>query len=450
MSNQRRTPMNLGERDALFAADVARLAEPLDERMDAIVERVAQARHVLIGEASHGTSEYYRCRARLTQRLIAEHGFAFVAVEGDWPDCQAVNAWVGGDDDEHAGEDGDAVGAAEVLRRFDRWPTWMWANEEVVEFIIWLRELNRRTGAGVGFHGLDVYSLWDSLDRIVAYVRNHDSVALDSTMSAMRCFEPYGQDPQRYAAATRLVPDGCEDEVTELLADLRRLTERSAGANQEDFDALQNAEVLAGAERYYRAMMRADANSWNVRDHHMADTFDRLVDHHGRRIGGDARGIVWAHNTHVGDARATDMSDVGMTNIGQLARERYGRGEVALVGFGGFEGTVIAGRRWGSPWEEMTVPPARPESHEALLHRTAEPTFVFTGEQDSPWLATTLPHRAIGVVYRPDGDRHGNWVPTVLGDRYDVFISFGTTHALHPLHVPARPQAEQDTAPWGT
>lgn len=444
-AREHRTPMTDDERELSYASEIARLAEPLDdgtsEGMDAIVERVVSARHVFIGEASHGTSEYYRWRARLTRRLIADHDFSFVAVEGDWPDCQSVDAWVRGRPDGNAG-------AADVLRRFDRWPTWMWANAEVAEFVTWLREHNAASKSSVGFHGLDVYSLWDSLDRVVDYVRNHDSVALESTLSALQCFEPYGQDPQRYAAATRMVPDGCEDEVAELLSDLRRLTERSVDAADEDFDALQNAEVLAGAERYYRAMVRADANSWNVRDHHMADTFDRLVGHYGH----GARGIVWAHNTHVGDARATDMADAGMTNIGQLARERYGRDAVALVGFGGFEGSVIAGRSWGAPWEEMTVPAARSGSHEDLIHRSGpDPAFVVTGEGGtSRWLTATLPHRAIGVVYRPGGDRYGNWVPTVLGDRYDVFISFGTTTALHPLGVAPREGGEQETRPWGT
>lgn len=441
MANEQRTPMSYEGHEPDHVAEIERLAEPLDEDMEAIVERVASARHVFIGEASHGTSEYYRWRAVLTQHLIRDHGFSFVAVEGDWPDCQAVNAWVRG---RHERE----LDAAEVLRKFDRWPTWMWANEEVAEFVTWLREHNDRAEPPVGFHGLDVYSLWDSLDRIVDYVRTHDSAALESTLSAMQCFEPYGQDPQRYAAATRLVPEGCEGEVTDLLKDLERLIERSVDGDEDEFDALQNAEVLVGAERYYRAMVRADANSWNVRDHHMADTFDRLVDHYGP----DTRGIVWAHNTHVGDASATDMAAAGMTNIGQLARERLGRSEVALVGFGGYEGTVIAGREWGAPWEKMTVPPARPGSHEALIHQaTSEPVFVVTSDEAANgWLTARLPHRAIGVVYRPGGDRYGNWVPTVLGSRYDVFIAFGTTTALHPLEVGPTSGEEQETRPWGT
>lgn len=450
-TDEHRMPTSTQERDLFRADDIARLARPLDDDMDTIVERAADARHVLIGEASHGTSEYYRWRARLTQRLITDHGFSFVAVEGDWPDCQTVDAWVRGRGDQDAG-------AADVLRRFDRWPTWMWANAEVADFITWLRDHNRRTDTTVGFHGLDVYSLWDSLERIVDYVQSHDvhgrdSIALESTLSAMQCFEPYGQDPQRYASATRLVPDGCEHEVTELLSDLRRLAERSVDGTDDDFDALQNAEVLAGAERYYRAMVRADSNSWNVRDHHMADTFDRLVEHYGSTIdGAGARGVVWAHNTHVGDARATDMAAAGMTNIGQLARERHGRTGVALVGFGGFEGSVIAGRRWGAPWEEMKVPPAKPGSHEALVHRaTTEPVFVVTSDEaTSPWLTTPLPHRAIGVVYRPGGDSLGNWVPTVLGSRYDVFIAFGTTTSLRPLDVAPIAGGEQETRPWGT
>lgn len=412
---------------------------------DPLLERIGDARLVLIGEASHGTAEYYRWRAELSKRLIAERGFSFVAVEGDWPDCHRVNGWVRG----HNG----GLSAEEVLRSFDRWPTWMWANEEVADFVTWLREHNRRTGREVGFHGLDVYSLWESMQRVVDYVREHAPEALGNAVAAVRCFEPFAEDPQRYARSLRMVPSGCEDEAVALLSDLRRLLQRQGDGEEHDFDALQNSEVVAGAERYYRTMVLADGDSWNVRDEHMADTLDRLLAH-ASRAGNRSKAIVWAHNTHVGDARATDMAAAGLTNIGRIARERHGVDDVVLVGLGGYAGHVIAGRRWGDPWERMVVPPAVADSHEDVLHRlgAGRGLLVFDGDGDrGAWPYERRGHRAIGVVYDPARDPFGNWVPTVLAERYDAFMWFDDTDALHPLHVDLRLAShEYETAPWGT
>ncbi|MFP4514131.1 MAG: erythromycin esterase family protein, partial [Acidimicrobiales bacterium] len=261
-----------------------------------LLHQISDARHVLIGEASHGTSEYYRWRAALTRRLITDHGFSFVAVEGDWPDCYAVNQWVKGRADRQRS-------AREVLGDYQRWPTWMWANEEVAEFVDWLRSHNERTGSNVGFYGLDVYSLWDSLRVTLGYLEKYRPDDLEAARRASACFEPHGGDPQSYAAFTRVVPEGCEDEVVELLEEVRRSAPTFDGDPEAQLDAVQNAEVLRGAERYYRTMVRGGPDSWNVRDHHMVDTLERLIDHHGP----DCRTVVWEHNTHVGDARATDM-----------------------------------------------------------------------------------------------------------------------------------------------
>jgi erythromycin esterase len=429
------------ETDAI--AEIRTLAAPLRQPsdMDPLLERVGDARYVLLGEASHGTADYYGWRAAITQRLVVEHGFSFVAVEGDWPDCGLVNHWVKGRADHGAT-------AVEVLRRFERWPTWMWANHEVAGFVHWLREHNRATGADVGFYGLDVYSLWDSLHAVRAYLAESDSGALDAAHQAFACFEPYGEDPRRYAWATRMVPTDCQEEVVDLLVRLRAASPPPDDGDPEVvLDAEQNAAVLAGAEQYYRTMVHADAESWNVRDSHMADTLDRLVAHHGT----EARAVVWAHNTHVGDARATDMARVDMVNLGQLVRERQGGDEVVLVGFGGHHGSVIAAEEWGAPAQRMTVPPPRPGTHEDLLHRAVgEPALlVFPDDRRSPWLGAPRGHRAIGVVYRPSGDAAGNWVPTVLGERYDALVSLDGTAALSPLlaEEPA-PADEQETYPW--
>ena len=424
-------------------AEIARLARPLatEAHLDPLLERIGDARLVLIGEASHGTAEYYRWRAALTRRLIAERSFSFVAVEGDWPDCFAVNRWVKGRADVH-------LSGRQVVGRFERWPTWMWANAEVAEFCDWLRDFNRQTSGDVGFYGLDVYSLWESLRVVIDYLTAHRPDALDAARAATRCFEPYAEDPHQYAWATRLVPTSCEHEVIRLLAAVHR----RAGSLDEDpeagLDATQNAEVLAGAERYYRTMVRADADSWNVRDRHMAHTLDRLLGHHGPA----SKAVVWEHNTHVGDARATDMAAAGMFNVGQLVREGHGGEGVVLVGCAGHHGQVVAAEEWGGPMRVMDVPDAPAGTHEDLLHRgVGEPAlFAFPKDGAGPWLAGRRPHRAIGVVYHPGAERRGNWVPTVMRRRYDALLSFEATEAVHPLHLERpQPQAEQETYPSG-
>ncbi|MGC7100787.1 erythromycin esterase family protein [Amycolatopsis lurida] len=410
----------------MYRDDVIALAAPLTDAgdFDPLLDRLADARVVMLGEASHGTHEFYRWRALLTQRLIEEKGFSFVAVEGDWPDCARVDRAVRRLEEPR-----------EALAAFERWPTWMWANEEVTDFCRWLRTRNAGLdeSARAGFHGLDVYSLWESLRAILVHLREHDPAEVPSALAAYRCFEPYGEDPVDYARSTRLVPDGCENEVVDLLV---RLRERAAADGGEAFQAWQNAEVVAGAERYYRAMIGGGPVSWNIRDHHMDHTLERLLGHYGP----GAKAVVWAHNTHVGDARATDMAAAGMVNLGQLARQRYGRDQVALVGFGSHHGTVVAGESWGAPMRELPVPPARAGSLEDVLHRTAPGRALFPFPQaERPELLTTeLPHRAIGVVYHPERERWGNYVPTVVGDRYDAFLWFDESRALHPLTPPTR------------
>jgi erythromycin esterase-like protein len=412
--------------------------------LEPLLERVSSARYVLIGEASHGTSAFYRWRAELTKRLIAERGFNFVGVEGDWPDCHQLHCCV-------VGAPGVPNDPAAVLWGFERWPRWMWANEEVADFAGWLRAFNatRTGGPPVGFHGLDVYSLWDSLRAIVEYLRTHDPDQVDAALAAYQCFEPYHEDPQAYAFVSRALPDTCEDEVVRLLARLRPETDASSLPGLDPgFVAGQNAEVVVGAERYYREMVRGDHRSWNVRDHHMVDTLDRLT----AAYGAGAKAIVWAHNTHVGDARATDMAAAGMVNIGQLVRERHNRDGVVLVGFGTHRGSVIASDFWGGPVRRMTVPAARPESTEAMLHEAVpdeDSLFTFPHGGNSAWSGEVRGHRAIGVVYRPHRERFGNYVPTVLDRRYDAFIHCDHTTALNPLHHFEPADGEVRTYPVG-
>jgi erythromycin esterase-like protein len=396
--------------------------------LDPLLERIGDARIVAVGEASHGTHEYYAWRATLTRRLIEEQGFGFVAVEGDWPDCYRVNRSV------QLRKDAD-LDPLDALDAFDRWPTWMWANDDVVDFCRWLQTFNaaRREEQRVGFYGLDVYSLWESMHELNGWLREHEPQHVETAIRALQCFEPFGEDGAEYAFASRFVPSSCEQAVVELL---HRLCEERGKVEFDDdpesrFSAEQNAAVVVGAERYYRAMVQGSAESWNVRDVHMTDTLDRLLEHRGGKV------VVWEHNTHVGDARATDMAAAGMVNVGQLLRERHGTDDVVLVGFGGYRGSVIAGEQWGAQMQRIPVPPARSGSIEALLRGLlGKDSLVVTPRGDRPeWLDSRLDHRAIGVVYRPERERWGNYVPTVLGERYDAFLYLQDTSALRPLHM---------------
>jgi erythromycin esterase-like protein len=424
-----------------YGDEVAALAAPLAGAadLDVLLDRVGDTHIVMLGEASHGTHDFYAWRAAISRRLIEEKGFSFIAVEGDWPDCDRVDRAVRCLPDA-------PVDPRDALLAFERWPTWMWANEEVVDFTRWLRERNSslEESERAGFHGLDVYSLWESLREILTYLREHAPEQVPAALAAYGCFEPYGEDAQQYAWATGMTPTSCENEVIDLLVGLRQ---RAADDGAGRFGAWQNAEVVAGAERYYRAMVRGGRESWNVRDRHMDETLDRLIRHYGR----GAKGIVWAHNTHVGDARATDMADAGHVNIGQLARERYGKDDVLLVGFGTYRGTVVAAAAWGASMQVMDVPPGRGHSLEEVVHAAApaQSLFVFPRDARPDVLTDELDHRAIGVVYHPDRDGYRNYVPTVLGDRYDAFCWFEQSRAVQPLHMRTADTLEPETYPSG-
>ena len=424
---------------------VGRMARPLQDPadLDPLLERIGDARFVLLGEASHGTSDYYRWRAAISQRLIREKGFSFIAVEGDWPDCYRVNRYV--KDLADSGAD-----AREVLDTFDRWPTWMWANEEIVDLAEWLRRHNEglTEGRKVGFFGLDVYSLWESLYAVLGYIRKTDPSALPAAHRAFQCFQPFGEDVQEYARATAMVPMSCEEEVIDLLGELRRREPRYRHDGREEyFAAEQNALVVKGAEAYYRSMVRGGPESWNIRDRYMTQTLDRLMRQHGHH----AKAIVWEHNTHIGDARATDMADDGMVNVGQLVRELHAGEGVVLVGFGSHRGTVIAGDEWEAPMEEMPVPPGREGSWEDILHRAgeADKLLLLDDVRNDEAFLEERGHRAIGVVYHPERERYGNYVPTVLPRRYDAFCYIDETRALRPLHPRVDLEKLPETYPSG-
>jgi len=389
-----------------------------------LLSGIADRPIVMLGEASHGTHEYYTWRAAISKKLIEEKGFSFIAVEGDWPDCYVVNRYVKGYPD--AGED-----IQNVLKKFDRWPTWMWGNWEIAALAEWLREYNKSLPLEkkVGFYGLDVYSLWDSMETMVKYLEKEDPTAANAARRALACFEPFQGDEHNYARFT-LDDYGCRDEVLALLKEVRLKAQFLDGDREAGFNTEQNALIAVNAEKYYRAMVRFDSDSWNIRDTHMMETLRRLMLFHGRA----SKGIVWEHNTHIGDARATDMKNAGMINLGQLAREEYGKDRVCLVGFSSYKGTVMAGEEWGAPMQEMEVPAARDGSIESILHAMGNNDgYILLQRENDPVFRARLPHRAIGVVYLPSREKFGNYVPTILSERYDAFIFLDTTTALHPL-----------------
>jgi erythromycin esterase len=432
---------------AELVAEVRTQLRPLYgwEDLDPLIERIGNAHYVLLGEATHGTADFYNWRRTISQQLIQEKGFAFIAVEGDWPDCYRVNRYV-----KNLPNSGSR--ARDVLHHFQRWPMWLWANEELISLVEWLRGRNERLPEEqqVGFYGLDVYSLWDSMRAVLEYLENIDDVAAESARRAFECFEPFNYDVQEYAEATAWLPANCEDEVIDLLANMRREEPRYGVDGREAFfNAEQNALVAKNAETYYGTMVRGDAESWNIRDHHMVETLNRLMAHHGP----EAKAIVWEHNTHVGDARYTDMAAAEMVNVGQLVREEHATQGVVLVGFSTYRGGVIAGEYWGAPMQRMDVPAAPPGSWEQLLHEAAAGDRLWLFNPTLPIGSPLLEprgHRAIGVVYRPTHEALGNYVPTVLPHRYDALLYIDESHALRPLHVPASFEHEvPETYPTG-
>jgi len=412
-------------------------ARPLSgarEDFDPIMELARNARIVLIGEASHGTHEFYRIRGEITKRLIREQGFAAVAAEADWPDAYRINRYVRG-----SGNDADA---SEALNGFRRFPQWMWRNADVLDFVGWLREFNDQLPAGarkVGFYGLDVYSLHASMAAVLEYLRIVDPAAARRAQYRYACFDQFGEDPQAYgyAASYGLAPS-CEREVVEQLVDLRRsaaeYAQRDGRVAPDDlFFTEQNARVVRNAERYYRAMFGSRVSSWNLRDQHMNETLNALVSFLDRSAP-NAKVVVWAHNSHLGDARATELGAGGELNVGQLVRQQFGA-EAILLGFTTYHGTVTAASDWDAPAERKTVRPALSESYEAVFHDG--PRNFFLDLRTPSATVTALDNarleRAIGVIYRPETERMSHYFSAHLPRQFDAILHYDETRAVEPL-----------------
>ena len=407
---------------------------------DGLLDRVGDAHFVLIGEASHGTHEFYAERAAITRRLIQEKGFAAVAIEGDWPDAYRVDRFVRGRSDDATAE--------EALRGFERFPTWMWRNAVVLDFVGWLRERNDDVAnrAKAGFYGLDLYSLFRSMEEVVKYLERVDPKAADLARARYACFDHFGEDAQAYGYHAAFgASESCEQEVIDQLIDLTAAAldyARRDGQVAEDefFSAEQNARTVKAAEEYYRAMFRGGVVSWNLRDRHMTDTLDALAVHLSKQRGEQAKVVVWAHNSHVGDARATELGSIGELNIGQLVRERH-PGDCFNIGFTTYEGTVTAATDWGAPAERRQVRRALTGSVESLFHTVGEESFLLPlipGRPAAEMLRTARLERAIGVIYRPETERQSHYFQARLADQFDAVIHIDETRAVEPLERTAR------------
>lgn len=438
-------------RDALRRAAVPRLHDTADE--DRLMDRIGDAPFVLLGEATHGTHEFYAFRARLTQRLIEERGFSAVAVEADWPNAYRVNRFVRGQ-----GADQQAV---DSLGDFHRFPLWMWRNAEVLEFIGWLREHNDALPAvrRVGFYGLDLYSLYESIAAVIDYLDRVDPESARRARDRYACFDHgAGDDAEHYGRHVGLgLRADCERQAVAQLVELRRhmadyLQRDGLAAEDEQFFAEQNARVIRDAEGYYRQMFVGRVNTWNLRDRHMAETLTGLTKHMAR-TGRPGKVVVWAHNSHLGDARATDMQRQGELNLGQLVREQYG-GQAVLVGMTTYAGHVAAASEWDGPVRRRRLRPALPGSYEALLHEAdLEQALILPDDPPlSELLAPARLERMVGVIYRPQTERSSHYFHCRLPEQFDAVLHVDHTRPVEPLDRDAGWEAAgelPDTYPRG-
>lgn len=427
---------------------IQKKAKPVQSRKDYadLISLLSKKRVVMLGESTHGTHEFYEIRKQITLDLIEKEGFDFIAVEGDWPSFQNVNRSIGGNIS-NAAFDFDVKS---VMSNFSRWPTWMWANHEVGSLLSELKKINmiRATDDDALIYGLDVYSLFDSIDCVLEQLEKISPVHAERARERYACFLPFQRNEKAYAKSLLQLPKGCEDQVIDVLADILKLKMDHQWVHHKAlFDAEQNARIVRNSEAYYRAMIHADEASWNVRDEHMLETLNTLLTRHGP----DAKAVVWAHNTHIGDYRATDMVLEGLVNLGGLAKEEFGSDQVALVGFSTYQGSTVASHAWDGPIEAVQIPAARRGSIEDFCHLTQIPEFylIMDDELKHGALNKAIDQRAIGVVYDPKHESRANYVPTVLPMRYDAFYFIDETTALNPVAQMFEEKLFPETYPMG-
>lgn len=417
------------------------------EDLNAVIDAAKDKTFVLIGEATHGTHEFYETRAAITKRLLQDHGFSAVAIEGDWPDAYRVHRYVSG-----AGDDHDAH---EALAGFIRFPTWMWRNTDILEFVEWLRTFNRTRGPqrSAGFFGLDLYSLHASIEAVINYLERADPPAADEAKRRYSCFDRFGPDTEQYAYAVASgMSASCKEEALAQLLAMQRDAFKRPKDSDDEFFGEQNAFVVASAEEYYRTMLDRQISSWNLRDRFMHATLRRLAAYLERKRARPAKVVVWAHNSHVGDARATSMGAGREVNIGQLCRES--EPPCYLIGFTTSTGTVTAASDWHSHAERKTVREPIPQSWEALFHSLDVPDFyleIESARKSFPAIDGLRLERAIGVVYRPQTEFYSHYMEARLGQQFDAIFHFDRTRAVEPLERTAAWDAGEvpETFPTG-
>ncbi|KTD61755.1 erythromycin esterase family protein [Legionella spiritensis] len=411
---------------------------PLTDNYSSLLDEIGDKRFVMIGEATHGTYEFYQTRIEITQRLIKEKGFMAVAIEGDWPSAYGIHRFIKGK--------GNRTDWESALRDFNRFPVWMWRNSTIPPFIQWLRRYNDSINSArekTGFYGLDIYSLQSSTHAVIDYLMNVDPDAAERAKSRYACFDHINIDPQLYGYLTNLgIKKSCIDEAVTVLVELQHNAFEYLGrdgitAEDEYFFATQNARVVKDAEIYYRSMFEGHVSSWNVRDHHMAETLNTLAAHLENNFKKPAKIVIWAHNSHVGDARATEMSERGEINIGQLLREQYDQ-HVYSIGFSTYDGYVTAASDWDQPAERKKINPGLQGSYEDLFHQLRSNNFILFLNHNlslEHYLKIPRLQRAIGVIYRPETERMSHYFFTHLTYQFDCIIHFDNTNEVEPLEV---------------
>lgn len=412
--------------------------------LDPLLEYIGDAKYVLLGSACHGSHEYCKWRMKITQRLIDEKNFSFVAMDGDWPDCYKVNRFV--KRYPYSGES-----AFNVLKEFNRWPTWLLANWEMVAFIDWLKSFNEKLTRAkrVGFYGLDVYSFWEAMETIVKYLEKKDKDALSLLEKELKCFESYSMEERKSAAlVSSFVPGECEKEVLNLLNEIGRKISHYSSDVENTFSTEQNEMIALTVEKYYRALMHNGAQPRIIRDRYMLTTLNRLVDFHGE----NAKAIVWENNTHVGDTCNADGNNGDIAGMGQLIMKKYAKDGVVAVGFGSYNGSMIAGKKWGDEMRKIDVPDAIVGSWEHAFHLACKgknKLLMMNRIKDDGCISSHIDHRTIGVIYDPEDGNFGNYKPTIIPARYDAFVFLDEVNALHPLHISPNGEQLPEAYPFG-
>lgn len=410
--------------------------EPLSDnenKYDNLLDDIGDARYVLIGEATHGTHEFYKARAEITQQLILKKGFMAVAIEGDWPDVYQIHRYLQGQGDKNDYE--------AALKEFKRFPQWMWRNKTIIPFLTWVRNYNDTHTHKIGFYGLDLYSLNSSMEAVINYLKKVDPEAAERARLRYSCFDHLGLDPQTYGLLTNEgLKKSCTKEAVEQLLELQskafQYIKDNPIAEEELLYATQNARIVKDAEKYYRSMFESNELSWNIRDIHMAETVNIISDYLEDRFKQPAKMVIWAHNSHIGDARATEMSERGELNLGQLMREQHGINDTYLIGFSTYEGFVTAANDWDQPAERKKVNQGTPGSYEELFHQLKSKNFILDLDRYKEiehYLHIPRLQRAIGVIYRPDTEMMSHYFFTRLPYQFDSIIHIDSTTAVEPL-----------------